>query len=101
MDPNPESYYSAALGTWQRSSTTSHTHGWCPSSSSDTHAEEREHAEDSERGAETNGEERRGASMQKNKAEDESVAVDLRIVLATVLAFALRTWDIGYPPVVV
>ena len=52
-------------------------------------------------GAETNGEERRGASMQKNKAEDESVAVDLRIVLATVLAFALRTWDIGYPPVVV
>ena len=72
-----------------------------PSSSSDTHAEEREHAEDSERGAETNGEERRGASMQKNKAEDESVAVDLRIVLATVLAFALRTWDIGYPPVVV
>lgn len=38
---------------------------------------------------------------ERNEVRVEDVAIDLRLIIATVLGFALRVWDIGYPPVVV
>lgn len=38
---------------------------------------------------------------ERNEVRAEDVAIDLRLIIATVLGFALRVWDIGYPPVVV
>jgi hypothetical protein len=39
---------------------------------------------------------------EKNKGgRGEDVTIDLRLIIATLLGFALRVWDIGYPAVVV